>query len=81
MVEYPNQLALTLLKMHRDTATEATTEVELDDDLIDILSKGESAIFVVFKTPEEGIGIPVSLEGFSEGFADGGRVWGYWVEV
>lgn len=31
MVEYPNQLALTLLKMHRDTATEATTEVELDD--------------------------------------------------
>jgi len=44
-------------------------EVELDDDLIDILSKGESAIFVVFKTPEEGIGIPVSLEGFSEGFA------------
>lgn len=26
MVEYPNQLALTLLKMHRDTAIEATTE-------------------------------------------------------
>lgn len=44
-------------------------EVALDDDLLDILSKGESAIFVVFKTPEEGIGIPVSLEGFSEGFA------------
>lgn len=44
-------------------------EVELDDDLIEILSTGESAIFVVFKTPEEGIGIPVSLAGFSEGFA------------
>ncbi|MDV3251735.1 invasion associated locus B family protein [Devosia sp. BK] len=44
-------------------------EVELDDDLIDVLSKGTSAIFVVFKTPEEGVGIPVSLEGFSEGFA------------
>ncbi|SFV36339.1 Invasion protein IalB, involved in pathogenesis [Devosia crocina] len=44
-------------------------EVELDDDLIDILSNGENAIFVVFKTPEEGIGIPVSLDGFSEGFA------------
>lgn len=44
-------------------------EVELDDDLIDVLSNGESAIFVVFKTPEEGVGIPVSLEGFSEGFA------------
>ena len=44
-------------------------EVELDDDLIDVLSKGTSAIFVVFKTPEEGVGIPVSLDGFSEGFA------------
>jgi len=31
MVEYPNQLALTLLKMHRDTAVEATTEVPPDD--------------------------------------------------
>jgi hypothetical protein len=31
MVEYPNQLALTLLKMHRDTAVEATTEVAPDD--------------------------------------------------
>src|SRR5690349_227067 len=44
-------------------------EVELDDGLIDVLSKGTNAIFVVFKTPEEGVGIPVSLEGFSEGFA------------
>ena len=31
MIEYPNQLALTLLKMHRDTAVEATTEIEPDD--------------------------------------------------
>lgn len=44
-------------------------EVELDDDIISVLSEGESAIFVVFKTPEEGVGIPVSLEGFAEGFA------------
>lgn len=44
-------------------------EVVLDDSLIETLSKGESAIFVVFKTPEEGIGIPVSLNGFDEGFA------------
>jgi len=43
-------------------------EVELDDDLVKILSEGTSAIFVVFKTPEEGVGIPVSLEGFAEGF-------------
>lgn len=31
MVEYPNQLALTLLKMHRDTAVEATADVPPDD--------------------------------------------------
>lgn len=31
MIEYPNQLALTLLKMHRDTAVEATTEIVPDD--------------------------------------------------
>jgi hypothetical protein len=31
MVEYPNQLALILLKMHRDTAVEATAEIEPDD--------------------------------------------------
>jgi invasion protein IalB len=43
-------------------------EVVLDDSLIETLSKGSSAIFVVFKTPEEGIGIPVSLDGFEEGF-------------
>ncbi|WP_461381662.1 invasion associated locus B family protein [Devosia indica] len=44
-------------------------EVELDDDIISVLSEGTTAIFVVFKTPEEGVGIPVSLDGFSEGFA------------
>lgn len=44
-------------------------EVALDDPLIDRLSKGVSAVFVVFKTPEQGIGIPVSLKGFADGFA------------
>jgi len=43
-------------------------EVVLDDELIAKLSAGTSAIFVVFKTPEEGIGIPVSLTGFKDGF-------------
>jgi invasion protein IalB len=40
----------------------------MDDALIQTLSNGSNAIFVVFKTPEEGIGIPVSLNGFGEGF-------------
>lgn len=31
MVEYPNQLALTLLKMHRDTAIEANAEIAPED--------------------------------------------------
>ena len=44
-------------------------EVVLDDELINKLSNGKTAIFVVFKTPEEGIGIPVSLTGFKDGFA------------
>jgi invasion protein IalB len=43
-------------------------EVIMDDELIAQLSAGSTAIFVVFKTPEEGIGIPVSLNGFAEGF-------------
>jgi invasion protein IalB len=44
-------------------------EVVLDDKMVDTLSTGKDAIFVVFKTPEEGIGIPVSLNGFKDGFA------------
>ena len=44
-------------------------EVVMDDALVSTLSNGKSAIFIVFKTPEEGIGIPVSLNGFKEGFA------------
>ena len=31
MREYPNQIALTLLRMHRDTASEAETEIAADD--------------------------------------------------
>lgn len=31
MIEYPTQLALTLLKMHRDTAVEAVTEFDPGD--------------------------------------------------
>lgn len=44
-------------------------EVIMDDALIETLSSGTAAIFVVFRTPEEGIGIPVSLNGFGAGFA------------
>ena len=43
-------------------------EVVIDDTLLKTLSEGKNAIFVVFKTPEEGVGIPVSLTGFADGF-------------
>jgi invasion protein IalB len=44
-------------------------EVILEKQLLDSLTAGQSATFIVFQTPEEGIGIPVDLTGFSAGFA------------
>ncbi|WP_062011261.1 invasion associated locus B family protein [Aureimonas sp. AU4] len=44
-------------------------EVILEDNLRQTLSTGKSATFIVFQTPEEGIGIPVDLNGFADGFA------------
>ena len=44
-------------------------EVILEKQLLDTLKTGTSATFIVFQTPEEGIGIPVDLKGFADGFA------------
>jgi len=44
-------------------------EVVLQDDLISQLEGGGQALFVIYDSPEDGIGIPVSLKGFKEGFA------------
>jgi invasion protein IalB len=43
------------------------SEVVVKDDLIAKLKAGKTAIFVIFQTPESGIGIPISLEGFTAG--------------
>lgn len=43
-------------------------EVVMDDKLIGQLKAGQYATFIIFQTPEEGIGIPLSLAGFSAGF-------------
>lgn len=43
-------------------------EVILEDSLIKALEEGQSATFYVFQTPEEGIGIPVDLSGFTDGY-------------
>jgi invasion protein IalB len=44
-------------------------EVMLEDELLQRLETGTTATFIVFQTPEEGVGIPISLSGFREGFA------------
>ena len=44
-------------------------EVILEKPLLDDLKGGKAATFIVFQTPEEGVGIPVDLTGFGEGFA------------
>jgi invasion protein IalB len=43
-------------------------EVVMDDNLVSRLRSGGTATFIIFQTPEEGIGIPVSLKGFNEGY-------------
>jgi invasion protein IalB len=41
-------------------------EVAMDDKLIDRMKTGKSATFIIFETPDEGIGIPLALAGFKE---------------
>jgi len=43
-------------------------EVVMDDNLLRQLRTGQTATFIIFQTPEEGIGFPMSLKGFGEGF-------------
>jgi invasion protein IalB len=43
-------------------------EVVMDDNLLKQLRDGQTATFIIFQTPEEGIGFPISLKGFGEGY-------------
>jgi invasion protein IalB len=43
-------------------------EVILEDQLLTRLKAGGTATFIIFQTPEEGIGIPISLNGFGPGY-------------
>jgi len=49
--------------------TGCVAEVVMEEKLIDQMKKGQNATFIIFQTPEEGIGIPLALAGFKEGFA------------
>ncbi|BBF93835.1 invasion associated locus B family protein [Blastochloris tepida] len=43
-------------------------EVVMDEKLLAQLRTGKQATFIIFQTPEEGIGIPLLLNGFGDGF-------------
>ena len=43
-------------------------EVVMDDALVGKLRTGQTATFFIFQTPEEGIGFPLGLKGFGEGY-------------
>lgn len=43
-------------------------EVVMDDKLLGQLKNAKTATFIIFETPEEGIGFPLSLNGLAEGY-------------
>jgi invasion protein IalB len=43
-------------------------EVVMDDKLLGQLRTAKTATFIIFETPEEGIGFPLSLNGLGEGY-------------
>ncbi|HWL05278.1 MAG TPA: invasion associated locus B family protein [Xanthobacteraceae bacterium] len=43
-------------------------EVVMDDNILGKLRGGQTSTFIIFQTPEEGIGFPMSLKGFGEGY-------------
>ncbi|MDB5532285.1 MAG: invasion associated locus family protein, partial [Hyphomicrobiales bacterium] len=43
-------------------------EVVMDDKLLEELRTGKTATFIVFETPEQGTGIPLTLTGFKDGY-------------
>ena len=45
-------------------------QVTLPADLLDKFTKGKTAWFVIYQTKEQGIGIPVALEGLGAALAD-----------
>ena len=43
-------------------------EVVMDEKLLGQLRSAKTATFIIFETPEEGIGFPLSLNGLGEGY-------------
>ncbi len=51
----------------RCLANGCIAEAVMQTELLEKLQGGENAMFIVFKTPEQGVGVFVSLKGFKEG--------------
>jgi len=51
-------------------AFDCYAQVVAEDKLIEQLKTGKTAIFIIFQTEEAGIGIPISLAGFSQALAE-----------
>ena len=45
-------------------------QVVAEDKLVEQLKSGKTAVFIIFQTEEAGIGIPISLSGFSQALAE-----------
>lgn len=52
----------------RCLASGCIAEVVTDPQLLEKLRTSQTATFIIFQTPEEGIGIPIDLNGFADGF-------------
>jgi invasion protein IalB len=48
--------------------TGCVAEVVMEQKLIDQMKAGKNGTFIIFQTPEEGVGIPLVLDGFKDGF-------------
>ena len=54
---------------HRCQSFACYAQVTVDEKLLGQLSTGKTAIFIIFQTEEAGIGIPISLAGFTDAVA------------
>lgn len=50
------------------TPNGCVAQVVMQDKLAEQMKNGKKAMFFIFQSPEEGVGIPLSLAGFKDGF-------------
>jgi invasion protein IalB len=53
---------------NQDVGRAGFAEVVLEDKLLGQLRSAKTATFIIFETPEEGIGFPLSLNGLGDGY-------------